>query len=765
MGTGKLMKFWSSIINDDNVQDNLKSVMSIEDGEERALQLISRTLFLLVMEIKHERDEVAKNLKRIKENGSICSSCGEKVLDDAVDLWTSEGAYLNYAKPQDQRKTYGVRSLKSPANEEITSKQINQVCGEEGISRSHDDLRVKATKSERSHNKADKTYRCLSRSPKKVSPNISKEDEGEVKTKTENKVKKIVPDILVPETVSLDEHELYVNLLQRKTLATQTVSVPDTLAVDDTKITDKSKYECSYFFDSSLINEGGTCEEKVNALDSHFKREMRSPSKDKAKMSEPKNHGSPVLGKQNRMAPVGATKQGIKGDLHKLLELKDISKESVEIKTPESRGTKAVEFVTSTPRYSPLLFTHNLATSLNTSVDNVSPSLLPAVKSKSTKSANEENWIPSPVKSIDFVHNREQSSSKTKKGSQRSMSHCNMSPPTTKSRGLRKYQSVDRKNKGSLFKMSVDPADPKAKKRYKQTKITATTFLEKTNMARNKDEAAAIDAALEESIKTKAIDDMMREKRKALRASKAFSRVALDGATTTDNKCDQNAGGLVINTSRSPSSEITKPLVSQGVCVASKTAVCSPNKEKMKKMEDSPIKIPKLSPGNCKMSPSKRKLQKQSPCSPVKKKKLKREGEMKTEDEKEVLNLEQLLDQVSQSQKDAEQIVSKKNTSAQGKMVQKKKKKEVFVDSFDIIPVVKTEPNYAHCGEVVRKKAARKQLEGWQCHECEQWYKGQNLTSEEIKMMMNKCSRHRSKHNPVTNTPKDFWNPDWTDDD
>ncbi|KAG7175892.1 DNA endonuclease RBBP8-like [Homarus americanus] len=86
------------------------------------------------------------------------------------------------------------------------------------------------------------------------------------------------------------------------------------------------------------------------------------------------------------------------------------------------------------------------------------------------------------------------------------------------------------------------------------------------------------------------------------------------------------------------------------------------------------------------------------------------------------------------------------------------------VKDFDIIPVKNAEPEFAHQGEVVRKKADRKQLEGWQCHECEQWYEAEDLNPEEKKMMMNKCSRHKSKYNPLRNTPKNFWNPDWIDE-
>ncbi|KAK8728508.1 hypothetical protein OTU49_008989, partial [Cherax quadricarinatus] len=82
--------------------------------------------------------------------------------------------------------------------------------------------------------------------------------------------------------------------------------------------------------------------------------------------------------------------------------------------------------------------------------------------------------------------------------------------------------------------------------------------------------------------------------------------------------------------------------------------------------------------------------------------------------------------------------------------------------SFDVVPIKNKVPEFAHRGDVVRKKADRKQLAGWQCHECEKWYEA-HPDPQEKKMMMNKCSRHRSRHNPVINTPENFWDPDWID--
>lgn len=58
----------------------------------------------------------------------------------------------------------------------------------------------------------------------------------------------------------------------------------------------------------------------------------------------------------------------------------------------------------------------------------------------------------------------------------------------------------------------------------------------------------------------------------------------------------------------------------------------------------------------------------------------------------------------------------------------------VSLSSFDIVPQKNEEPSYAYQGDVVRKKDARKQLQGWGCRECEKWYENQDLDPEERKV-------------------------------
>lgn len=63
-------------------------------------------------------------------------------------------------------------------------------------------------------------------------------------------------------------------------------------------------------------------------------------------------------------------------------------------------------------------------------------------------------------------------------------------------------------------------------------------------------------------------------------------------------------------------------------------------------------------------------------------------------------------------------------------------------------------------GPVVRKKAERKQLNGYSCSECAQYYSSFNLTEEELKKKLKDCSRHRDYHSPPK-TPEHYWDTDF----
>nr|XP_053656460.1 uncharacterized protein LOC128705260 [Cherax quadricarinatus] len=159
-------------------------------------------------------------------------------------------------------------------------------------------------------------------------------------------------------------------------------------------------------------------------------------------------------------------------------------------------------------------------------------------------------------------------------------------------------------------------------------------------------------------------------------------------------------------------------------------------------------------------SPQKRKLE--SPeCeneSLTKAKRVLQQDGTKKQVENEILELYQLLDKINKSPLQENKVKKK----LQRKCELQKPRTKVIDDSFDVVPIINKVPEFAHRGDVVRKKADRKQLAGWQCHECEKWYEA-HPDPEEKKMMMNKCSRHRSRHNLVVNTPENFWDLHWID--
>ena len=94
-----------------------------------------------------------------------------------------------------------------------------------------------------------------------------------------------------------------------------------------------------------------------------------------------------------------------------------------------------------------------------------------------------------------------------------------------------------------------------------------------------------------------------------------------------------------------------------------------------------------------------------------------------------------------------------------------REKKEPLVDvadSFNCVPDTlmiqeaaaaassRQQPNYKYVSSPIRKKADRmKLLQGHDCKDCREFYKGDNLTDSELADLLNKCSKHRSKHPPL----------------
>ena len=64
----------------------------------------------------------------------------------------------------------------------------------------------------------------------------------------------------------------------------------------------------------------------------------------------------------------------------------------------------------------------------------------------------------------------------------------------------------------------------------------------------------------------------------------------------------------------------------------------------------------------------------------------------------------------------------------------------------------------------VRTKEGRKKLVGFTCDDCEGYYKHLNLPTEELKKMIQECSKHRAIIAPPKNSPKEMWKIDMSPD-
>ncbi|KAM0734936.1 DNA endonuclease RBBP8 [Formica fusca] len=60
----------------------------------------------------------------------------------------------------------------------------------------------------------------------------------------------------------------------------------------------------------------------------------------------------------------------------------------------------------------------------------------------------------------------------------------------------------------------------------------------------------------------------------------------------------------------------------------------------------------------------------------------------------------------------------------------------------------------------MRCKADRAKLNGWDCWECEEYYKNLLLSKDELQKRKNQCSRHRHKYERPS-TPEGFWDPEF----
>ncbi|XP_069105695.1 DNA endonuclease RBBP8-like isoform X1 [Argopecten irradians] len=75
-------------------------------------------------------------------------------------------------------------------------------------------------------------------------------------------------------------------------------------------------------------------------------------------------------------------------------------------------------------------------------------------------------------------------------------------------------------------------------------------------------------------------------------------------------------------------------------------------------------------------------------------------------------------------------------------------------DSFDKLPD-KAGPKFAYVG-VVRKQNERRNLIGYECKECLEYYSAMGLSEDEIRQRVQTCSKHRAHYVPPE-TPPHFW--------
>ncbi|XP_063599360.1 nucleolar protein dao-5-like [Penaeus indicus] len=760
MGTQNVVKFWSSILSESVFVDQLESIMDIGDSEVRTFKLLCKTLFLLVMEIKNERDEIKSTGT---SNSSVCKLCQDKLSgkDDEVER-------------SPDKKSVKVRKVASK--------------GSRSLSRP---LPLKGIFGSRNGNKDEK-----------------REDGGS----EEEEDSPTSPEVVVPETMSLDEHPLHVNVEKRKMLMNHIMMVPETLPLNFTQRHEDDTYNNEDFFDAT-----GSCKENIpsenqrnDQLEEDIDIGSETPVKGTPNTSGSEGGQSPVLGKQNKAAVQKAKVQNDQTGISKKLDFEDPPKAGLEPAEPDSSIKNNIKMEVenaSMPRYSPLVFT-NTSLLMQDDSDLTSPSLLPGVTNKNSQSERLQDK-GSPLMAILSKNTHSPTSSRAKRSLQKSASSFNLSPPKEKLRRMQRHHTTDKKPK-SMYEMVFEPPGPTSKKIYKQTKISAEVFQQKNKAPGAKGDGEEDDesllAAMKESLRSKAIEDMMRKKEKALQAlgdpleDEAEAReeastagVPSEEQTATTKKGSRSPGkGKTKKISSpiklpklsptkhimsSPSKAFKSPPKSVGVrSLKRKTQdlTSSPPKPRSSPRKHSSLTTRKPSisvpqPGERK-SPRKRQQQlspEKKNRSPAKKRKVE-EGKAGAAGSKgeQVLGLDQLLEKVNTTPSSGEsQSAAKSPASSSGprKISLRKNKREFFDNSFDIVPQKNEEPSYAYLGDVVRKKDARKQLQGWGCRECEKWYENQDLDPEEKKRLMNKCSRHRSKHNPVTNTPKHFWDPGWVD--
>ena len=98
-----------------------------------------------------------------------------------------------------------------------------------------------------------------------------------------------------------------------------------------------------------------------------------------------------------------------------------------------------------------------------------------------------------------------------------------------------------------------------------------------------------------------------------------------------------------------------------------------------------------------------------------------------------------------------------------------------IIDSFNCVPDTMMlngkqnlggpQPKFKFLASPVRKKADRnKFLQGHDCKDCREFYKGDNISESQLADLLNKCSKHRSKCPPPQQSPQIRWHLELEED-
>jgi len=83
---------------------------------------------------------------------------------------------------------------------------------------------------------------------------------------------------------------------------------------------------------------------------------------------------------------------------------------------------------------------------------------------------------------------------------------------------------------------------------------------------------------------------------------------------------------------------------------------------------------------------------------------------------------------------------------------------------FYFLTIMELTPKHKLLCHDIRKRADRKALQAFECAECRNYYSGANLNEDQLRDLLQQCSRHRSKNPPPAATPQVCWELDIRDD-